>query len=114
MTERTHLTFKWRPSSQLSPVAGRSGWEVPSSRRGAAEQEHGERDRVHLSADPGSADRDAGGVRAAFGWSWLAGLLEDYAFEAYPLHPLRCQAIASARLKNDKASVAAHIGLFCA
>jgi hypothetical protein len=38
---------------------------------------------------------------AAFGWSWLAGLLEDYGFEAHLVHPLRCKAIASARLKND-------------
>jgi len=40
---------------------------------------------------------------AAFGWSWLAGLLEDYGFESHLVHPLRCKAIASARLKNDKA-----------
>src|SRR6516225_11800114 len=38
---------------------------------------------------------------AAFGWSWLADLLEDYGFEAHLVHPLRCKAIASARLKND-------------
>src|SRR5215467_11165962 len=39
---------------------------------------------------------------AAYGWSWLAELLEDYGFEAHLVHPLRCTAIASARLKNDK------------
>jgi len=39
---------------------------------------------------------------AAFGRGWLADLLEDYGFEARLVHPLRCQAIASARLKNDK------------
>jgi len=39
---------------------------------------------------------------AAFGWGWLARLLEDYGFEAHLVHPLRCKAIASARLKNDK------------
>jgi hypothetical protein len=39
---------------------------------------------------------------AAFGWSWLAGLLEDYGFEPHLVHPLRCEAIAPARLKNDK------------
>ena len=38
---------------------------------------------------------------AAFGWGWLAELLEDYGFEAHLVHPLRCKAIASARLKND-------------
>jgi hypothetical protein len=39
---------------------------------------------------------------AACGWSWLAGLLEDYGFDAHLVHPLGCKAIASARLKNDK------------
>ena len=43
---------------------------------------------------------------AAFGWSWLADLLEDYGFEAHLVHPLRCRAIASARLKNDKVDAA--------
>ena len=43
---------------------------------------------------------------AAFGWGWLAGLLADYGFEAHLVHPLRCKAIASARLKNDKVNAA--------
>ena len=43
---------------------------------------------------------------AAFGWGWLASLLEDYGFEAHLVHPLRCKAIASARLKNDKVDAA--------
>jgi transposase len=43
---------------------------------------------------------------AAFGWSWLAELLEDHGFEAHLVHPLRCKAIASARLKNDKVDAA--------
>jgi transposase len=43
---------------------------------------------------------------AASGWSWLAGLLEDYGFDAHLVHPLRCKAIASARLKNDKVDAA--------
>jgi transposase len=43
---------------------------------------------------------------AAFGWGWLAQLLEDYGFEAHLVHPLRCKAIASARLKNDKVDAA--------
>ena len=38
---------------------------------------------------------------AAFGWGWLADLLEDYGFDPHLVHPLRCKAIASARLKND-------------
>jgi hypothetical protein len=37
---------------------------------------------------------------AAFGWGRLAGLLEDYGFEVHLVHPLRCKAIASARLKT--------------
>src|SRR5689334_17984711 len=28
---------------------------------------------------------------AAFGWGWLAELLEDYGFEAHLVHPLRCE-----------------------
>jgi transposase len=43
---------------------------------------------------------------AAFGWSWLAELLEDYGFDLHMVHPLRCKAIASARLKNDKVDAA--------
>src|SRR5689334_18108638 len=43
---------------------------------------------------------------AAFGWSWLAELLEDYGFDPHLVHPLRCKAIASARLKNDKGDAA--------
>jgi len=33
-------------------------------------------------------------------------LLEDYGFEPHLVHPLQCKAIASARLKNDKAGAA--------
>jgi transposase len=43
---------------------------------------------------------------AAFGWGWLVGLLEDYGFDPHLVHPLRCKAIASARLKNDKVDAA--------
>jgi transposase len=39
---------------------------------------------------------------AAFGWGWLLRLLEDYGFDPHLVHPLRCKAVASARLKNDK------------
>src|SRR3954453_12566281 len=44
---------------------------------------------------------------AAFGGGWLVELLDDYGFEPHLVHPSRCEAIASARLKNDK--VDAHI-----
>jgi transposase len=33
---------------------------------------------------------------------WLVGLLEGYGFDPHLVHPLRCKAIASARLKNDQ------------
>jgi hypothetical protein len=39
---------------------------------------------------------------AAYGTSWLVQLLEDYGFDPHLVHSLRCKAIASARLKNDK------------
>jgi transposase len=43
---------------------------------------------------------------AAFGWGWLVELLEDYGYDPHLVHPLRCKAIASARLKNDKVDAA--------
>ena len=43
---------------------------------------------------------------AAFGWGWLIDLLTDYGFDPHMVHPLRCKAIASARLKNDKVNAA--------
>jgi transposase len=39
---------------------------------------------------------------AAFGWGWLVELLEDCGFEPHLVHPTRCKAIASARLKYVK------------
>jgi transposase len=39
---------------------------------------------------------------AAFGWGWLAELLEDWDLEPHLAHAKGCKAIASARLKNDK------------
>ena len=39
---------------------------------------------------------------AAFGTGWLVELLEGYGFAPHLVHSLRCKAIASARLKNDK------------
>ena len=43
---------------------------------------------------------------AAYGWGWLVELLDDYGCEPHLVHPLRCKAIASARLKNDKVDAA--------
>jgi hypothetical protein len=42
---------------------------------------------------------------AAYGWGWLVDLLEE--LEAHLVHPSRCKAIASVRLKNDKGGSAA-------
>jgi transposase len=39
---------------------------------------------------------------AAYGWGWLADLLEEFELEAHLAHPSACKAIAHARLKNDK------------
>ena len=39
---------------------------------------------------------------AAYGWGWLADLLDDLGLEAHLAHPLATKAIASARLKDDK------------
>src|ERR1051326_6066145 len=61
---------------------------------------NGSEPMLRLSGDLPSGTPVA--FEAAFGWSWLADLLEDYGFDAHLVHPLRCKAIASARLKNDK------------
>jgi len=39
---------------------------------------------------------------AAYGWGWLAELLNELELEPHLVHPSRCKAIASARLKNDR------------
>src|ERR1700730_16644778 len=56
--------------------------------------------------DRGSPDRRAGRLRAAYRWGWLVELLEDYGVQPHLVHPLRREAIASARLKNDKVDAA--------
>jgi transposase len=43
---------------------------------------------------------------AAYGWGWLVDLLEELELEPHLVHPSRCEAIASARLKNDKVDAA--------
>jgi transposase len=45
-------------------------------------------------------------LEAAYGWGWLVDLLEDLELEPHLVHPSRCKAIASARLKNDKVDAA--------
>ncbi|HEV8648374.1 MAG TPA: IS110 family transposase [Actinomycetes bacterium] len=46
------------------------------------------------------------GFEAAYGWGWLVELLEELELEPHLVHPSRCKAIASARLKNDKVDAA--------
>jgi transposase len=48
----------------------------------------------------------AAAFEACYGTSWLVELLEDYGFAPHLVHPSRCKAIASARLKNDKVDAA--------
>jgi transposase len=47
---------------------------------------------------------------AAYAWGWLVELLEELQLEPHLephlVHPSRCEAIASARLKNDKVDAA--------
>jgi transposase len=44
--------------------------------------------------------------QVAYGWGWLVALLEELELEPHLVHPSRCKAIASARLKNDKVDAA--------
>lgn len=39
---------------------------------------------------------------AAYGWGWLAELLDELGLDTHLAHAKGCKAIASARLKNDK------------
>ena len=39
---------------------------------------------------------------AAYGWSWLAELLQDMGMDVHLAHARSCKAIAYARLKNDR------------
>ena len=39
---------------------------------------------------------------AAYGWGWLAELLNELSLEPHLVHPSRCKAIAAARLKDDR------------
>src|SRR5215472_8825383 len=54
----------------------------------------------------GLPPRTPAAFEAGFGWGWLVELLEGHGFDAHLVHPLRCKAIASARLKNDKVDAA--------
>ncbi len=58
--------------------------------------------RVIGGLPPGTA----AAFEAAYGTSWLVELLEGYGFTPHLVHSLRCKAIASARLKNDRVDAA--------
>ena len=69
-------------------------------------------DPAEMIAVLGSLDAGtAVAFEAAYGWGWLAELLEELRLDAHLAHPARCKAIASARLKNDKvdARMLAHL-----
>lgn len=60
-------------------------------------------DPAELSPLLGSLDPGTPVVfEAAYGWGWLAELLEGWDLEPHLAHAKNCKAIASARLKNDK------------
>jgi hypothetical protein len=84
-----------RPPQALPSGGHRPGWQ------GARQPQREQRRASDPVGDRRPAARYAAAFEAAFGWGWLAGLLEDYGFEAHLVHPLQCKAIASARLKND-------------
>jgi hypothetical protein len=41
---------------------------------------------------------------AAYGWGWLVELLEELELEPHLVHPRRCKAIASARLRTTRST----------
>jgi transposase len=43
---------------------------------------------------------------SAYGWGWVAELLDDLGLKPHLAHARNCKAIASARLKNDKVDAA--------
>jgi len=54
---------------------------------------------LSLLANLGERPRVA--LEAAYGWEWLADLLDENGIELHLSHPLRTKAIASARVKTD-------------
>jgi transposase len=87
--------------SQALPVAIVDAAGVPQRNR-------------NLASDPAKLIPILGGLppgtpvafEAAYGWGWLVELLEELELEPHLVHPSRCKAIASARLKNDKVDAA--------
>ena len=71
--------------------------------------EHGEltlarrivNDRETFSELLGDPEGTHVALEAAYGWEWLAELLEQTGFDVHLAHPLRTRAIAAARVKTD-------------
>lgn len=60
--------------------------------------EPGELTPLLAALDPGTPVA----FESAYGWGWVAELLDDLDLEPHLAHAKNCKAIASARLKNDK------------
>jgi hypothetical protein len=75
-------------------------------RQPAAQPQPGQRSG-QAGADPGALPPGTPvAFEAAYGWGWLIELLEELELGPRLVHPSRCKAIASARLKNDKVDAA--------
>jgi transposase len=49
----------------------------------------------------GASDGTHVALEAAYGWEWLADLMEEAGYDVHLAHPLRTRAIAAARVKTD-------------
>jgi hypothetical protein len=63
-------------------------------------------DAAQLVPILGASRPGPGGVRGRLRLGWLVELLQELELEPHLVHPSRCKAIASARLKNDKVDAA--------
>src|SRR5215470_6328848 len=87
--------------NRCAPQALSGGSDRPG-RAGPGEPERAQRGGADFEGDRWLAAGHPGGVRGLLRHSWLVELLENYGFDPHLVHPSRCKAIASARLKNDK------------
>jgi transposase len=74
-------------STRTAWSCSRGGWRT--SRRRCAR------------SSPGLGDDARVALEAAFGWEWLADLLEAEGIELHLAHPRRTKAIAAARVRTD-------------
>src|SRR5437764_4808165 len=100
-----------RPSTEGGPVMVYVGIDLHrKSSQLCALDEHGEQllsrrvvnePEALLAALAQLPERPTVALEAAFGWEWLADLLESEGIELHLAHPLRTRAIAAARVKTD-------------